>query len=74
MEIVVTPLLLGGFGLLLDSWLGTGRLLGVIFGLFGVVGIFAKLKLGYDKAMVVEESGKPWTRGRTSTTGPGESA
>lgn len=74
MEIVVTPLLLGGFGFLLDNWLGTGRVLAISLGLFGVVGIFAKLKLGYDKQMVVEQSGKPWTRGRTSTTGHGEAA
>lgn len=63
MEIVLTPLLLGAFGLLLDSWLGTGRILAIAFGLVGVTGIFLKLKLGYDKQMVTAQAGKPWTRG-----------
>ena len=32
MEIVFTPLLMGGLGWLLDGWLGTGRVLAVTFG------------------------------------------
>jgi hypothetical protein len=28
-----------------------------------VVGIFAKLKLGYDREIAGVESGKPWARG-----------
>ena len=63
MEIVLTPLLLGGLGWLLDGWLGTDPFLALILGLLGAVGIFYKLKLGYDRKMVDEESGKPWTRG-----------
>jgi hypothetical protein len=63
MEIVLTPLLMGGLGWLLDGWLGTGYVLAITFGVLGVVGIFYKLKVGYDRKMVVEESGKPWARG-----------
>jgi F0F1-type ATP synthase assembly protein I len=63
MEIVLTPLLLGGFGWLLDGWLGTDPFLAIILGTFGVVGIFVKLKLGYDRNMADVEQGKPWTRG-----------
>jgi hypothetical protein len=63
MEIVLTPLLLGGFGWLLDGWLGTDPFLALFFGVFGVVGIFVKLKLGYDRTMADVEQGKPWTRG-----------
>lgn len=74
MEIVLTPLAFGGIGWLLDGWFGTGHVLAVALGVFGVIGIFTKLKLGYDRQMVVEEAGKPWTRGRTSTTGPGDPA
>jgi hypothetical protein len=66
MEIVLTPLVFGAIGLLLDSWLGTGHILAVALGIFGVVGIFAKLKIGYDHQMHEEEAGKPWTRGRTT--------
>jgi len=58
-EIVVTPLLLGFLGTLVDGWLGTrpGFMLG--FGIFGVCGIFAKLWLGYDREMRAEESKLP---------------
>jgi F0F1-type ATP synthase assembly protein I len=62
-EVVLTPLLFGAFGWLLDSWLGTDPFLAIIFGTFGVIGIFAKLKLGYDRQMTEQEAGKPWTRG-----------
>lgn len=63
MEIALTPLVFGGIGWLLDGWLGTGHLLAVALGIFGVVGIFVKLKLGYDQQMADAEAGKPWTRG-----------
>lgn len=63
MEIVLTPLLFGAMGWLLDTWLGTGPVLALLLGTFGVIGIFVKLKLGYDQKMLVEEDGKPWTRG-----------
>lgn len=62
MEIVLTPLLLGGFGWLLDGWLGTDPFLALVLGTFGVVGIFVKLKLGYDRTMADVEKDKPWTR------------
>lgn len=61
-EIVLTPLLCGAIGWLLDGWLGTAPVLAITLGLFGVVGIFAKLKVGYDRQMVEVEAGKPWTR------------
>lgn len=64
-ELVVTPLLCGAIGWLLDAWFGTDPFLTIGFGLFGVAGIFVKLKVGYDKQMVEAESGKPWTRGST---------
>ena len=71
MEIVLTPLLMGGLGWLLDGWLGTGRVLAVTFGILGVSGIFTKLKIGYDRDMVTAEAGKPWNR-RTSESPPTE--
>lgn len=66
LEIALTPLVFGGLGWLLDGWLGTDPWLAVGFGTFGVVGIFAKLKIGYDRDMAAEEAGKPWTRGAQS--------
>ena len=65
MEIVLTPLLMGGLGWLLDGWLGTGRVLAVTFGILGIIGIFTKLKIGYDRDMVSAEAGKPWNRATT---------
>ena len=62
-ELVITPMIFGGIGWLLDGWLGTGHLLAIALGVFGVAGIFAKLKLGYDADMTKAEAGKPWTRG-----------
>lgn len=66
LEITITPLLCGAIGWLLDRWFGTAPILAVALGVFGVVGVFVKLKLGYDKAMVEAETGKPWTRGSTA--------
>jgi hypothetical protein len=62
-EIMVTPLIFGAIGWLLDSWIGTGPFLAIALGTFGVVGIFAKLKLGYDREIAGVEAGKPWARG-----------
>lgn len=66
MEIVLTPLILGAIGWLLDGWLGTGHLLALVLGVLGVVGVFTKLKLGYDRQMIEAEAGKPWTRGTSA--------
>ena len=63
MELVLTPLVLGGLGWLIDGWLGTGKVFAICLGVFGIVGISVKLKLGYDRQMLAVEAGKPWTRG-----------
>ena len=67
-ELVVAPLVMGGIGWLLDRWLGTGPFLAIAFGVLGVLGIFAKLWLGYDKEMSAVQDGKPWTRGAAAPT------
>lgn len=58
-EIVVSPVLLGFVGSLVDGRLGTrpGFTLGLA--IFGVCGIFAKLWLGYDRDMKAEEAKLP---------------
>lgn len=61
-ELVVTPLVFGGIGWLLDGWFGTAPVLAVGLGLFGAVGVFVKMKLGYDQQMAAAEAGKPWNR------------
>jgi len=70
MEIVLSPLLLGAFGWLLDGWLGTDPFLAIGFGTLGAAGVFAKLKLGYDRQMTEVEAGKPWNRGQRTETQP----
>jgi F0F1-type ATP synthase assembly protein I len=61
-ELVAAPLVMGALGWLLDRWLGTDPFLAIGFGVFGVAGIFTKLKLGYDRQMDAVEAGKPWNR------------
>ena len=58
-EIVVSPVLLGFFGSLVDGWLGTRPAFTIGLGIFGVCGIFAKLWLGYDREMKAEEAKLP---------------
>ncbi len=55
-EIVVTPVLLGFLGAGVDGWLGTRPGFTIGFAVFGVCGIFAKLWLGYDRDMKIEEA------------------
>lgn len=61
-EIVVTPVLLGFLGALVDGWLGTRPGFTIGLAAFGVCGIFAKLWLGYDREMKVEEAKFPGGR------------
>jgi hypothetical protein len=58
-EIVVTPVLLGFLGALIDGWLGTRPAFTLGLAVFGVCGIVAKLWLGYDREMKVEEAKVP---------------
>jgi hypothetical protein len=61
-ELVLTPLFLGGIGFALDAWLGTRPFLAIGLGVAGVVGIFVKLWLGYDREMRAHEAEAPWRR------------
>ena len=70
-EIVVTPLIFGGIGFLLDGWLDTRPAFTIGLGIFGVVGIFAKLWLGYDREMRRHESALGSGAGRHTVTVPG---
>lgn len=61
-EIVVTPVLLGFLGAVVDGWLGTRPLFTLGLATFGVCGIVAKLWLGYDREMKAEEAKVPAVR------------
>ncbi len=64
-EIVATPVLLGFFGALVDGWLDTRPAFTIGLAAFGVCGIFAKLWLGYDREMKIEEANVPAGRSRS---------
>ena len=63
-EMVATPLLFVLFGWFLDRLFGTGPVLAIVFGLFGVVGEAAHVFYTYRARIAQEEEGKPWTRPR----------
>ena len=60
--LVLTPLLLALFGWWLDGLLGTGPVLAIVFGLFGLLGQCTHMYYTYKARMQKEEEGKPWTR------------
>ena len=61
-EMVLTPVLFGAFGAWLDHLFGTGPVLMLVFGLFGVVGMAFRTYYWYQAKIAAEEEGKPWTR------------
>lgn len=54
-EIAITPVLFGGLGYLLDSWLGSAPAFTLLLGLFGITGVFVKMWYVYDQRMGQEE-------------------
>ena len=69
-EIVVTPLIFGGIGWLLDGWLGTGPVLAIVFGIFGVAGHLrqaeARLRPRHDRRRGRQALGPRHTTGRSA--------
>jgi F0F1-type ATP synthase assembly protein I len=63
-EIVVTPLVFGVLGWLIDRAVGTTPLFAVVLGLFAVIGLAVRLYYRYRDDMARAEEGKPWTRSR----------
>ncbi|MCU1454257.1 MAG: hypothetical protein JWN46_2403 [Acidimicrobiales bacterium] len=62
LELALVPVVFGGIGWLADRAAGTspGFTIGLI--VFGFVGIFVKMWLGYDLQMRNEEAGAVWNR------------
>jgi F0F1-type ATP synthase assembly protein I len=58
-EIVLTPLILGFLGRLVDGWLDTRPGFMIGFAALGVVGVFVKLWIGYDREMRAHEAQLP---------------
>ena len=61
-ELVLSPVILGVFGWLLDGWLGTTPIITVIAVVVGLAGAVAKLYYGYEAEMAEHERGAPWAR------------
>jgi F0F1-type ATP synthase assembly protein I len=55
-EIVVTPVILGFIGSLVDGWLGTRPGFTIGLAVVGVAGVFVKLWIGYDREMQAHEA------------------
>ncbi|HEX2119851.1 MAG TPA: AtpZ/AtpI family protein [Acidimicrobiales bacterium] len=69
-ELALTPAIIGGFGYLLDRWIGLLPVFTIIFFLVGMAGVIARMWYGYDAKMKEHEQAGPWARA-TSTATPG---
>lgn len=58
-EIVLTPVILGFLGSLVDGWLGTRPGFTIGFAAVGVTGVFVKMWIGYDREMRAHEAKLP---------------
>ena len=67
-ELALTPAIIGGFGYLLDRWLGLLPLFTIIFFLVAMVGLIARMWYGYDARMKEHERTGPWA---ATTAAPG---
>ena len=66
-ELALTPAIIGGFGYLLDRWLGLLPVLTIVFFLVAMAGLMARMYFAYDAQMKVHDSVSPW-----ASKGPAE--
>ncbi len=62
LEFVIIPLLFAFLGYVLDSRIGTGPVLAILFGFAGVVGCGIKTFYSYRYRMAEAEKDMPWNR------------
>lgn len=62
LAMVVTPLVMGLFGVWLDNRLGTGWIFAALLVAFGVIGAFISAYYRYEAEMKARDADKPWTR------------
>jgi F0F1-type ATP synthase assembly protein I len=60
-ELAAVPVVFGGLGYLVDSWLGTRPLFIIGFVVFALIGIFIRMWFGYDQEMRAHEARADWT-------------
>lgn len=61
-EFVAIPVLFGLIGHVLDGRLRTGPFLAIGLVVFGLIGVFVRMYLGYDRDMKEQEKSRPWAR------------
>jgi F0F1-type ATP synthase assembly protein I len=61
-ELALTPAIIGGFGYLLDRWLGLLPVLTIVFFLVAMAGLVARMYYSYDAQMKDHEATGPWAR------------
>ena len=61
-ELVLTPMILAGIGVLLAHRVGGGLVLPFVFGLVGLAGVTYRLIADYKVRMRKAEEGKPWAK------------
>ena len=71
MEMVLTPMLMGGIGYLLDRVIGMVPVLTIVFLILGIVGVGVKEYYTYEAAIAVQEEGKPWVKNGRKPDGAG---
>ena len=65
-ELALTPAIIGGFGYLLDRWLGLLPVLTIVFFLVAMAGLMARIYYTYDAQMKDHESASPWAPSKGS--------
>jgi hypothetical protein len=63
-ELVMTPLLFGLLGLLLDHVFGITPVLTIAMVLFAIAGLAVRMYYGYSEEMRAHEANAPWARNR----------
>ena len=59
-ELALTPAIIGGFGYLLDRWLGLLPVFTIVFFLVAMAGLMARMYYSYDAQMKEHDAAAPW--------------
>ena len=70
-ELVVTPMVFGAIGFVVDQLAGTTPVFTAVLAIFGVIGTFVRLWYGYDQEMRSHEAAGRWAR-RDAADDPAE--
>lgn len=65
-ELVVTPMVFGAIGFLIDEVAGTTPVFTAVLATFGVIGTVVRLWYGYDQEMRSHEAAGRWARRDTA--------